>query len=104
MYPSYHGGFPPGGPPSSTEPTDLRHNTQLGHQGVDQLLLLGRGGVNPELLTGLLQHGHGQLAQGAVLRAFSQLVFWHLHFGLLLGSASGVSCRVIDGESVRSKE
>jgi len=26
MYTSYHGGFPPGGPPSSTEPTDLRQN------------------------------------------------------------------------------
>lgn len=77
---------------------------QLGHQSIDQLLLLVPGGVNPKLLTGLLQHRHGQLSQGAVLRAFSQLVFWHLHFGLLLGSASGVSCRFIDGESIRSKE
>lgn len=65
---------------------------QPGSQSVYQVLLLGPSGLNPELFTGILQHRHGQLSQGAVLHMGPQLVFWHLHFGLLLGSASVISC------------
>lgn len=65
---------------------------QPGYQSIYQLLLLGPSGPNSKLFTGLLQHGHGQLSQGAVLHVGPQLIFWHLHFGLFLSSAPGISC------------
>lgn len=65
---------------------------QAASQGVQQVLLLGPGGWDPKLFAGLLQHRHCQLPQGAVLQVGPQLVFWHLHFGLLLGSASAIGC------------
>lgn len=49
--------------------------TQSRRQHVHQLLLLGDGGSNPELLAGVLQHGHGQLSQSAVQHVGPQLVF-----------------------------
>lgn len=65
---------------------------QAACQGIHQVLLLGPCGWDPKLFTGLLQHRHGQLPQSAILQVGPQLVFWHLHFGLLLGSTAGISC------------
>lgn len=64
---------------------------QAARQGIHQVLLLGPCGWDPKLFAGLLQHRHCQLSQGAVLQVGPQLVLWHLHFGLLLSSASAVS-------------
>lgn len=64
---------------------------QAACQGVHQVLLLGPCGGDPKLFAGLLQHRHRQLSQSSVLQVSPQLVFWHLHFGLLVGSASAIS-------------
>lgn len=68
--------------------------TQLGNQSIHKFLFLGAGRSNAKLFAGLLQHGDGQLSQGAVLHVSAQLFFWHLRFGLLVSSSFIISCTI----------
>lgn len=76
---------------------------QPGSQSIYQVLLLGPCGLNPKLFTGLLQHRHCQLCQGAVLHMGPQLTFRDFHFGLLFSSAFVISCDSINAEHIQSK-
>lgn len=78
--------------------TSFSHHsgTQSGNQSIYKFLFLGPGRSNAKPFTGLLQHGDGQLSQGAVLHVSPQLFFWHVRFGLLLGSSFIISCTTIE--------
>lgn len=79
-------------------PTGFAHHsgTEAGNQSIHKFLFLGAGCSNAKLFTGLLQHGDGQLSQGALLHVSPHLFFRHLRFGLLLGSSFIISYTIIE--------
>lgn len=59
-----------------TPPSSSQHSgAQSGSQSVHKFLFLGARCSNAKLLAGLLQHGDGQLRQGASLHVSPQLFF-----------------------------